>query len=159
MIVFVLCMAALLLIIALGQEKELHTRRGQSVDNFNDLGQTSAWFVPMDEQRIIRELESGAAHTDLKYRWDGERREITLHEGLPNGLPEVAYALEFRARPGGTAMKVRQVTHLRTVRGAPGREYRRGGNRYAWLQNEFWQQKLGATPMPLHLWEEDAACP
>lgn len=157
--VFIACLAALLLIIALGQEKELLTRRGQDVDNFDALGQTSVWFVPMDEQRILHKLASGVTHTDLKYRWDAEQREITLHEGMPNGLPEVTYALEFRARSGGMAMKVRQVTHLRTVRGAPGREYRRGGNRYAWLQGEFWRQKLGARPMPLHQWEEDNPCP
>lgn len=153
MIVFAACMAAVLLLIALGNQRDLNTRRAQDVDNFDALGQTSAWFVPLDEESICRELEGGSAYTDLKYRWDAAQRTITLHEGMPNGLPEVTYALEFRAIPGGTGMRVRQMTHLRTVRGKPCHEYRRGGNRYAWLQGEFWRQKLGASPLSLAAWE------
>lgn len=154
MVCFMACMAAVLLVIALGNQRDLHTRRAQSADHFDALGQTSAWFVPLDAESIRRELECGGAYTDLKYRYDAARCTITLHEGMPNGLPEVTYTLEFRAMPGGTGMRVRQVTHLRTVRGRPGHEYRRGGNRYAWLQGEFWRQKLGASPMPLTQWGE-----
>lgn len=102
------------------------------------------YLVHLSEAEILAELEFGGKYTDMKYRYDAAQRCIIFHEP---GMPAVTYELMFRRLPEGTAMRVKQLDHLRTVVGAPGHEYRRGGNRYAWLQNEFWQQKLGADPL------------
>ena len=138
----------ILLIIAIGYMRDLKERQGDGAANCDDKGQVFTYIVHKSEAEILAELDSGCAHTDVKYRWNAARREITLHEGLPNGCPEVTYAVQLRSQPDGAAMCVRQLTHLRSVQGAPGREYRRGGNRYAWLMNEFWRQKSGAELLP-----------
>ena len=147
MLELMLCALPFLLIFAVGYLRDLRERQVDDVGNCDEKGQIFAYIVRKSEAEIRTELENGCAHTDMKYRWDAVRCEITLHEELPNGCPEVCYGLQFVQQPDGTAMCVRQLTHLRSVQGAPGREYRHGGNRYARLMNEFWRQKLGAEPM------------
>ena len=155
MLGLMLCVLPFLLIFAIGYMRDLRERQGGVTVNCDENGQVFTYIVQKSEVEILEELESGCAYTDVKYRWDAVRREITLHEELPNGCPEVCYGLQLVQQPEGTAMCVRQLTHLRSVQGAPGREYRRGGNRYAWLMNEFWRQKLGAQPMyyQTHMWK------
>ncbi len=147
MLGLMLCALPFLLLFAIGYLRDLRERQGEAASNGDGTGQIFTYIVRKSEAEILSELESGCRYTDMKYRWDAARREITLHEALPNGSPEVCYALAFLPQAEGTALCVRQVSHLRSVRGAPGHEYRQGGNRYAWLQNEFWRQKLEAEPM------------
>lgn len=147
MLAMLTCVLPILLIFAVGYLGDLRERRGDAVTNCDGKGQVFTYVVPRTEAEILQELDTGSAYTDVKYRWDAVRREITLHEGMPNGCPEVTFGLTFRSCPQGTAMRVSQLNHQRTVSGVPGREYRRGSNRYAWLQNEFWRQKLGAEPL------------
>lgn len=147
MLGLMLCVLPFLLIFAIGYMRDLRERHGEGADNCDDKGQIFTYVVQRSEVEILTELESGCAYTDVKYRWNADLREITLHEELPNGCPEVTYSVELCPQPDSTVLCVRQITHLYSVQGAPGREYRHGGNRYAWLMNEFWRQKLGAEPM------------
>ena len=144
-----------LLVFAIGHMRELKERQGVDADNCDEKGQKFTYLVRKSEADILAELESGCAYTDVKYRWNVARREITLHEGMPNGCPEVTYGVQFCQQPEGTVVYVRQLTHLRSMMGVPGREYRHGGNRYAWLMNEFWRQKLDAEPIyyQTHMWK------
>ena len=147
MLALMLLALPFLLLFAVGYMRELRERHGKDADNCDEKGQIFAYIVHKSEAEILAELESGCAHTDLKYRWDAVTREITLHEGMPNGCPEVTYSVEICPQSDGAVLCVRQLSHLYSVQGAPGKEYRRGGNRYSWLMNEFWRQKLGAEPM------------
>ena len=147
MLGMMLILVPFLLIFAIGYMRDLRERHGDCFENCNAEGQIFTYIVRKSEAEILEELASGCVYTNMKYRWDAERREITLHEGMPNGCPEVTYSVQLIQQSSGTAMRICQLNHLRTVKGAPGRESRRGGNRYAWLQNEFWHQKLGAEPL------------
>ena len=142
-----LCVLPFLLLFAIGYMRDLRERHGEGADNCDEKGQIFTYVVQKSEAEILTELDAGCVYTDLKYRWNAKHREITLHEELPNGCPEVTYSVELCPQPDSTVLCVRQITHLYSVQGAPGREYRHGGNRYAWLMNEFWRQKLGAEPM------------
>ncbi len=147
MLGIILMVLPFLLIFAIGYMRDLKERQGNVISNYDEKGQTFTYIVDKSEAEILKELDSGCTYTNVKYRWDAEKREITLHEGMPNGCPEVTYGVQMFPQPNGTGMCVRQVTHLRSMTGVPGKEYRHGGNRYAWLMNEFWRQKLGAEPM------------
>ena len=147
MLALMLLALPFLLLFAVGYMRELRERHGNDADNCGEKGQIFTYIVHKSEAEILGELESGCAHTDLKYRWNAVACEITLHEGMPNGCPEVTYSVEICPQPDGVVLCVRQLSHLYSVQGAPGKEYRRGGNRYSWLMNEFWRQKLGAEPM------------
>ena len=147
MLALMLLALPFLLLFAVGYMRDLRERQGEGAENCDNKGQIFTYVVHKSETEILTELDEGCAYTDLKYRWNAATREINLHEGMPNGCPEVTYHVELLPQPDGTALCVRQLTHLRSMQGAPGHEYRHGGNRYAWLMNEFWRQKLGAEPM------------
>ena len=137
-----------LLLFAFGYLRELREQQGgDACDNCDAKGQVFTYIVHQREDQILAELDTGCVHTDLKYRWNAAAREIKLHEGMPNGLPEVIYRVELIPLGDDTRLIMRQIDHLRSVQGAPGREYRHGGNRYAWMMNAFWKQKLGAEPI------------
>ena len=147
MLALMLLALPFLLLFAIGYMRDLRERQGEGAENCDNKGQIFTYVVHKSETEILTELDEGCAYTDLKYRWNAATREINLHEGMPNGCPEVTYHVEPLPQPDGTALCVRQLTHLRSMQGEPGHEYRHGGNRYAWLMNEFWRQKLGAEPM------------
>lgn len=149
MLALMLIVLPFLLIFAIGYLRELREQqRDGGCVNCDAKGQTFTYIVHLREDQLLAELDAGCVYTDLKYRWNAVAREITLHEGMPNGLPEVTYHVQLIPAGEDTRLIVRQMNHLRSVQGAPGREYRHGGNRYAWLMNTFWQQKLGAVPVP-----------
>ncbi len=75
-------------------------------------------------------------HTSVKYRFNDANQTIVFYSELPDGYLDMTYRIYVLEHEGYNILKVVQENHFLEK------------NKYALLQNEFWCQLLGATPIP-----------
>ena len=75
-------------------------------------------------------------HTTVKYRFNDANQTIVFYSELPDGYLDITYRIYVLEHEGCNILKVVQENHFLEK------------NKYALLQNEFWFQLLGATPIP-----------
>ena len=75
-------------------------------------------------------------HTKIKYRFNETNHTIVFYSELPDGYLDITYRIYVFEHEGYSILKVVQENHFLEK------------NKFSLLQNEFWFQLLGATPIP-----------
>ena len=81
-------------------------------------------------------LKLHTVHTPIKYRVDDASQRIVFYSELPDGYLDMTYRICVFEHEEYNILKVAQENHFLEK------------NKFALLQNEFWHQLLGATPIP-----------
>lgn len=112
-----------------------HKHYARGVIN-HDSGMTQFCYrVDKSESEIREALQRRDVYTATKYRFDAAQNIITFYSELPDGYLDISYLIQMAPRDGYTILVVTQLS-------SPLRK-----NKFAWLQNEFWHQKLEAAPI------------
>lgn len=112
-----------------------HKNNSGGIINCDGFMREFCYRVDKSKAEIWTLLISNNTYTATKYRFNGEQGIITFYSELPDGYLDISYVIKIAEYEGYSLMKVTQFDHMWTQ------------NKYAWLQNEFWRQKLDAMPV------------
>ncbi|MBQ9148310.1 MAG: hypothetical protein IJX69_01960 [Oscillospiraceae bacterium] len=118
-----------------GEMYRSHKRYAQGIVNHDPGMKQFCYRVDKSELEIREALRHRDVYTATKYRFDAARSVITFYSELPDGYLDTSYLVQTAQREGYTILVVTQL----------GSVLRK--NKFLWLQNEFWHQKLEAAPI------------
>ena len=125
------------IVIAHGKERyESYKNYSTGVMNHDASFRQFVYKTDKSGNEIWDTLKLHNIHTSIKYRFNDANKTIVFYSELPDGYLDIAYRVYVFEHEGYTILKVVQENHFLEK------------NKYALLQNEFWCQLLGATPIP-----------
>ena len=109
----------------------LKSSQGRGLKNHNLKMTEFDYAVPLTPEALRFRLENSECWGQITYTYEGEKGRIRFSDD--HGA--CTYQLVIRRQGEKTFLRVLQLTGL-------------PGIRFAYVQNDFWNQKLGAEPIP-----------
>ena len=137
--VVVIIFLALVIPIVIAHEKELYQsykKYSNGIMNHDGSYRQFVYKTDKSSDEIWDALKLHNIHTSIKYRFNNANQTIVFYSELPDGYIDITYRIYVFEHEGYNILKVVQENHFLEK------------NKYALLQNEFWCQLLGATPVP-----------
>lgn len=129
----------LVILIVIVHEKERYQsykKHSNGVMNHDASFRQFLYKTDKSGDEIWETLKVHNIHTSIKYRFNDADQTIVFYSELPDGHLDITYRIYVFEYEGYSILKVVQENHFLEK------------NKYALLQNEFWCQLLGATPIP-----------
>ena len=112
-----------------------HKHYARGIINHDSDMRQFCYRVGKSEAEIREALQRRDVYTATKYRFDAARSVITFYSELPDGYLDTSYLVQTAQREEYTILVVTQLGSVLKK------------NKFIWLQNEFWHQKLEAAPI------------
>jgi len=130
---------ALVIPMVIAHEKELYQSYKKHTNGVINHDAGFRQFLYKTDKRsdeIWDTLKRHNIHTTIKYRFDDANQTIVFYSELPDGYLDITYRIYVFEHGEYSILKVVQENRFLEK------------NKYAFLQNEFWYQVLGAAPIP-----------
>ena len=113
-----------------------HKNYSNGIANHDTNFREFVYRVDKSSDEIWQSLKCSNTYTATKYRFNEPDNTIVFYSELPDGYLDITYGIYVFEHEGYCILKVVQRNHFWEK------------NKYTLLQNEFWNQLLGAMPIP-----------
>ena len=137
--IVVLIFLVLVIAMVIAHEKERYQsykKYSNGIMNHDASFRQFVYKTNKSSDEIWNTLKLHHMHTSIKYRFNNTNQTIAFYSELADGCLDMTYRIYVLEHEGYSILKVVQENHFLEK------------NKYALLQNEFWFQLLGATPIP-----------